>query len=71
VFLEADSKDLDVELASLECSELPHAWLWWYVMTHLARGCSLEQIAQRLKRGYPEDIVLNKGSWFSNDRVAG
>jgi cephalosporin hydroxylase len=26
VFLEADTKDFDVELASFECSELPHPW---------------------------------------------
>ena len=26
MFLEADAKDLDVELASFECSELPHPW---------------------------------------------
>jgi len=27
VFLEADAKDLDVELTSFEWSELPHPWL--------------------------------------------
>jgi transposase, IS30 family len=28
-------------------------WLWQYVRTHLAAGCSPEQIAGRLRRAYP------------------
>ena len=28
-------------------------WLWQYVQTHLAQGCSPEQIAGRLQRAYP------------------
>jgi len=28
-------------------------WLWQYVRTHLAEGCSPEQIVGRLKRAYP------------------
>ncbi|MDQ1291584.1 MAG: hypothetical protein QG615_1393 [Nitrospirota bacterium] len=28
-------------------------WLWQYVRTHLAEGCSPEQIAGRLQRAYP------------------
>jgi len=31
-------------------------WLWQYVRTHLAEGCSPEQIAGRLKRAYPDDM---------------
>ena len=31
-------------------------WLWRYVRTHLARGCSPEQIAGRLRREYPDDM---------------
>lgn len=31
-------------------------WLWRYVRTHLARGCSPEQIAGRLGREYPDDM---------------
>jgi IS30 family transposase len=31
-------------------------WLWQYVRTHLAEGCSPEQIAGRLKRAYPHDM---------------
>jgi len=31
-------------------------WLWPYVRTHLAEGCSPEQIAGRLRRAYPEDM---------------
>ena len=31
-------------------------WLWQYVQTHLAQGCSPEQIAGRLRRAYPDDM---------------
>jgi transposase, IS30 family len=31
-------------------------WLWQYVSTHLAEGCSPEQIAGRLRREYPDDM---------------
>ena len=31
-------------------------WLWQYVQTHLAEGCSPEQIAGRLQRAYPDDM---------------
>jgi len=31
-------------------------WLWQYVQTQLAEGCSPEQIAGRLKRAYPGDM---------------
>ena len=31
-------------------------WLWHYVQTHLAEGCSPEQIAGRLRRAYPADM---------------
>ena len=31
-------------------------WLWQYVRTHLAQGCSPEQIARRLRRAYPGDM---------------
>ena len=31
-------------------------WLWQYVRTHLAHGCSPEQIAGRLRRAYPDDM---------------
>lgn len=31
-------------------------WLWQYVRTHLAAGCSPEQIAGRLRRAYPDDM---------------
>jgi transposase, IS30 family len=31
-------------------------WLWQHVQTHLARGCSPEQIAGRLRREYPTDM---------------
>jgi transposase, IS30 family len=31
-------------------------WLWQYVRTQLAEGCSPEQIAGRLKRAYPGDM---------------
>lgn len=31
-------------------------WLWRYVQTSLVRGCSLEQIAGRLRREYPDDM---------------
>ena len=30
-------------------------WLWQYVKTHLAEGCSPEQMAGRLQRAYPDD----------------
>ena len=31
-------------------------WLWHYVQTALAEGCSPEQIAGRLRRAYPDDM---------------
>jgi len=31
-------------------------WLWQYVRTSLAEGCSPEQIAGRLRRAYPDDM---------------
>lgn len=31
-------------------------WLWQYVRTHLAEGCSPEQIARRLQRALPDDM---------------
>jgi len=31
-------------------------WLWQYVRSHLAEGCSPEQIAGRLRREYPDDM---------------
>ena len=31
-------------------------WLWQSVRTHLAQGCSPEQIAGRLRRAYPGDM---------------
>ena len=31
-------------------------WLWPYVQTQLAKGCSPEQIAWRLKHAYPHDM---------------
>jgi IS30 family transposase len=31
-------------------------WLWQYGRTHLAQGCSPEQIAGRLRRAYPDDM---------------
>jgi len=31
-------------------------WLWQYVQTQLAEGCSPEQIAGRLQRAYPDDM---------------
>ena len=31
-------------------------WLWQYVRTHLAEGCSPERIAGRLTRAYPDDM---------------
>ena len=31
-------------------------WLWQYVKSHLAEGCSPEQIAGRLRRAYPDDM---------------
>jgi transposase, IS30 family len=31
-------------------------WLWQYVQTQLAAGCSPEQIAGRLRRAYPDDM---------------
>ena len=36
--------------------KLLDAWLWQYVTTQLAQGCSPEQIAGRLKRAYPDDM---------------
>lgn len=33
--------------------KLLNPWLWQYVRTHPAEGCSPEQIAGRLKRVYP------------------
>ncbi len=36
--------------------KLVDPWLWPYVRTHLAQGCSPEQIAGRLKREYPDDM---------------
>ncbi len=35
---------------------LLNPWLWPYVQTHLAQGCSPEQIAGRLRREYPGDM---------------
>ena len=31
-------------------------WLWQYVKSHVAEGCSPEQIAGRLRRAYPDDM---------------
>jgi len=31
-------------------------WLWQYVLTHLLRGYSPEQIAGRLRHAYPDDM---------------
>ena len=31
-------------------------WLWQYVRSHLAEGCSPEQMAGRLRRAYPDDM---------------
>ena len=31
-------------------------WLWQYAQTHLAQGCSPEQMAGRLRRAYPDDM---------------
>ena len=36
--------------------KLVDPWLWQYVRTHLAQGCSPEQIAGRLSRAYPGDM---------------
>ena len=36
--------------------KLHDPWLWQYVRTHLAQGCSPEQIAGRLRRAYPDDM---------------
>jgi IS30 family transposase len=36
--------------------KLLNPWLWQYVRTHLAQGCSPEQIAGRLRRAYPGDM---------------
>ena len=36
--------------------KLLNPWLWQYVRTHLAQGCSPEQIAERLRRAYPDDM---------------
>ena len=42
------------------CSrKLVDPWLWQYVMTHLAQGCSPEQIAGRLKREYAHDMGIH------------
>jgi transposase, IS30 family len=39
-----------------EARKLLDPWLWQYVRTHLAEGCSPEQIAGRLQRAYPDDM---------------
>ena len=36
--------------------KLRDPWLWQYVRTHLAQGCSPEQIAGRLRREYPDNM---------------
>ena len=36
--------------------KLLDSWLWQYVRTHLAEGCSPEQIAGRLQRAYPDEM---------------
>jgi len=36
--------------------KLQDPWLWQYVRTQLAEGCSPEQIAGRLRRAYPDDM---------------
>ena len=36
--------------------KLLNPWLWQYVQTALAEGCSPEQIAGRLRREYPDDM---------------
>ena len=36
--------------------KLRDPWLWQYVQTHLAQGCSPEQIAGRLRRAYSDDM---------------
>jgi IS30 family transposase len=36
--------------------KLVDPWLWQYVRTQLAEGCSPEQIAGRLRRAYPDDM---------------
>jgi transposase, IS30 family len=36
--------------------KLLNPWLWQYVRTHLAEGCSPGQIAGRRKRVYPNDM---------------
>ena len=36
--------------------KLADPWLWQYVQTQLAEGCSPEQIAGRLRRAYPDDM---------------
>jgi transposase, IS30 family len=40
-------------------------WLWQYVRTHLAEGCSPEQIAGRLQRAYPDD----RGKQLSTETI--
>ncbi len=36
--------------------KLMDPWLWQYVRSHLAEGCSPEQIAGRLRHAYPDDM---------------
>ena len=36
--------------------KLRDPWLWQYVRTHLAEGCSPEQIAGRLQHAYPDEM---------------
>jgi IS30 family transposase len=36
--------------------KLLDTWLWQYVRSHLAEGCSPEQIAGRLRHAYPDDM---------------
>jgi len=36
--------------------KLLDSWLWQYVRTHLAEGCSPEQIVGRLQRAYPDEM---------------
>lgn len=35
---------------------LVDSWLWQHVQTHLAQGCSPEQIAERLQRASPDNM---------------
>ncbi|MDQ3006922.1 MAG: IS30 family transposase [Chloroflexota bacterium] len=37
-------------------------WLWQYVQTHLAQGCSPEQIAGRLRREYPDEMRKHRSA---------